>query len=188
MVIFLTKFSPNCANLMLLILLDSNCTDSLKESLASALRHSRNEAERTYDRRMAGERKAEAISLTRDFAEESVFDISARPGTSNQQVETPQHDGEFQTGDFVGLIEESSTLSRPQILIGQIHSFPEAGKVSLLWYQCKKNLYALKLDGTTWIEDKTCIVPVDMSHAKNKPGQYRLTTSLRSIHKALASE
>ena len=81
----------------------------------------------------------------------------------------------------VGLIEEGSTSSKPLVLIAQVQSYVDEGKVSLLWYECKKPLYSLKLDGNRWIEGTDCLVAVKMNHAKNKPGCYRLATGKRYL-------
>ncbi|KAL9989676.1 hypothetical protein ACROYT_G004246 [Oculina patagonica] len=49
-----------------------NIADSLKASIAAGLRHSRNQAEKTYDRRTANERQEQAVCLVREYAEESL--------------------------------------------------------------------------------------------------------------------
>ena len=166
-------------NIVCCISSDRDCTDALKTSLASALRHSRHEAERTYDRRMSNQRKEQALSVTRGFAEESLSE--KQPAMSSQARE-------FEIGEFVGLVEEGSALNKPLILIGQIQSFLEDGKVSLLWYTSRKNLYSLNLDGNQWVEDMACLTAVTMNPARNQPGRFRLATSLRAIHKTLMDQ
>ena len=42
-----------------------DCDDSMKDSLAAALRHTREQAQRTYNRRTANEKKAAALELAR---------------------------------------------------------------------------------------------------------------------------
>lgn len=171
--------------------LDRNVTDSLKSSLAAALRHSRNQAEKIYDRRTLNERKEEAVSLARGFAEESLGpapsggqNTQEPNGPAESQSLSDSHDG-LKPGQFVGLSEEESTLKKPKVLIAQVHRLLPNRKVSLLWYKPHKNLFKLELDGQDWIEDVDCVVPVNMEPANNKPGWFRLGITVREIHKTI---
>lgn len=47
----------------------SDCSDAVKDSLASAMRHTRRHAQETYDKRTATQRKGAALSLAAQFAE-----------------------------------------------------------------------------------------------------------------------
>lgn len=71
--------------------LHRNIADSLKASIAAGLRHSRNQAEKTYNRRTANERQEQAVCLVREYAEES---LGNRPSDwlgwlCNQQANKP---------------------------------------------------------------------------------------------------
>jgi len=168
-------------------------SDALKASLASALGHSRKQAEKTYDRRTAAERKESAVRVAREYAQ----DIISNPGATETETETtgtdtshvqPPTNTNLRLAQFVGLIEEDSTLRSPKVLIGQVHAFLANGKVSLLWYKAYKNYFKLELDGEQWIEDVTCLVPVQMKAVRNKVGLYSLNNSLRSIHRSLSDD
>lgn len=86
----------------------------------------------------------------------------------------------------MGVVEKDSTLNRPKILIGQIHSFIGSADVSLLWYKnISSGLYKLELTGDRWIEGQDSLVPVILKAAKNRPEVYQLCTSPRQIHRAV---
>ena len=160
--------------------IDSDCTDALKTSLAAALRHSREQAQRTYDRRTTNDRKQLAVSMAREYAEEQ-FEEDPDDGRADKETEQP-----FQPGEFVGVVELDSTLNRRKILIGQIHSFVGKADVSLLWYKnISSGLYKLELTGERWVEGQDSLVPVTLKAAKNRPGVYCLCTSPRQIHRAV---
>lgn len=134
---------------------------------------------------MATQKKGQAVSLARDFAQESMDNPpEASPSTSRAT-----RDGDhLKLGQFVGLVEEGSSLDTPKVLVGQIHALLPDGNVSLLWYKnAGGSLYKLELDGQ-WVESATCLVPVSMTAAKGKAGVYRLGTSPRTIHKAVMDE
>ena len=89
-------------------------------------------------------------------------------------------------GDFVGLVEEGSTLSSPKIFLGQVQFMASPSEVSLLWYKrLRHDLYKLNLDGAEWKEEIACLVPVKVRAAKNLAGVYKLLTSAREIHKKI---
>ena len=159
--------------------INSDCTDALKSSLAAALRHSREQAQKTYDRRTANDRKQLAVSLAREYAEEQ---YDEDPDSAHDD------DGEqpFELGEFVAVVEQDSSVNRPKILVGQIHCFVGKREVSLLWYQnISGNFYRMELSRGQWLESQDSLVPVVLRPAKNKPGVYRLMTSPRQIHKAV---
>jgi len=164
-------------------------SDALKASLATALGHSRKQAEKTYDRRTANEKKECAVRVAREYAQ----DVISNPGVTETTAADTSHvqppaTTNIKLAQFVGLIERESTLRSPKILIGQVHAFLANGKVSLLWYKAYKNYFKLELDGDQWVEDVACLVPVEMTPVKNKVGLYRLNNSLRSIHRSLTDD
>lgn len=150
----------------------------MKDSLAAALRHSREQAQTTYDRRTANERKSAALELARRKAEE---DAEPRPGPSN----CPQQP-EVGIGDFVGLVAEDSTLQKPSVFLGRVQAFLPDGQVCLLWYKnVGGGIYSLQVDSSQWLESKESLVPVEVSAAKGREHAFRLRTSLRTIHKSV---
>ena len=67
------------------------------------------------------DRKTMAVQSARSFAEDWLDQGSQDDQASGGgQLETPR----VKPGDFVGLVEEGSTLSSPKILLGQIQSNP----------------------------------------------------------------
>ena len=134
----------------------------MKDSPAAALRHSREQAQSTYDHRTANQKKALALELARDT-------------TSPHKI-----------GDFVGLVEERSCLQQPRVLLGRLYAFLPGGQASLLWYKCAgAGLYCLEVDGSQWVESVSSLVPVKVKPAKGKTNCYRHCTSLRTMHTAV---
>lgn len=162
-----------------------DCTDALKASLAAALRHSRQQAQRTYDRRTANDRKRLAVDLARDYAEDRLDE-----GSDGGQAQPQSSDDcPFKAGDFVAVVEEDSRLNCPKVLIGQIHSLGQEGEVSLLWYKnVSKNFYRLQHGSGQWRESVDSLVPVTVKVPKNRPGLYQLCTSPRQIHKVVFAD
>lgn len=152
----------------------------MKDSLAAALRHSREQAQSTYDRRTANERKAAALELARQKAEEEPGGSDATPGPSKSEPSQP----DIATGDFVGLVAEDSTLQKPSIFLGRVQAFLPDRQVCLLWYRnVGGGIYSLQVDGSQWLESRESLVPVEVAAVKGRPHTYRLRTSLRTIHK-----
>ena len=118
---------------LLLSFLNRDTTDALKASLASALRHSRDQAEKTYDWRMANKRKECAVRVTREYAQDIISNpaMTETTHTSTASVEPPATTN-TKPAQFVALIEDGSTLRSPKILISQVQSFLDNAKVSLL--------------------------------------------------------
>ena len=147
-----------------------DCSESLKESIARALRHSRAEASRTYDRRGSSERKQSAVR----YAQSQAQSVLGEPGSDE---ESPK------CGDFVGVVEEDSSLKQPKVMIGQVNYYREED-VHLLYYKAvpsKRNVCTLCLDGNPWTESKNSLVPVKMRGTKIQ-GEFRLYTPPREIH------
>ena len=158
----------------------SHCDDALKDSLAAALRHSRDQAQTTYDRRTAIEKRAAALELARRKAEEGPDQEALR---HNKQ---PSEEPELAVGQFVGLVGEDSTLQKPSILLGRIQAFLPDHQACLLWYRhTGGGVYSLEVEGGEWLESRDALIPVSVAPAKGRPHAYRLRTSLRSIHKAV---
>lgn len=155
----------------------SDCDDTLKDSLAAALRHSREQAQNTYDRRTANEKKAAALDLARRKAEEGPDRQAV--GASDQPSEP-----DVGVGQFVGLVGEESTLQKPCIFLGRVQALLPDGQVCLLWYKnVGGGVYSLEVDGSQWLESKDALVSVRVAAARGRLHSYRLMTSLRSIHK-----
>ncbi|KAJ7382969.1 hypothetical protein OS493_031746 [Desmophyllum pertusum] len=124
--------------------------------LTGKMKHSK-----TYDKRTANQRKELAVTLARDYAEEE-FEDGAEQGPIH-----PPDNCVFKPGDFVGCIEESSTLNSPKVLIGQVHSLRGNGDVSLLWHRkIAAGLYSLELDGEEWLEAKESLTAVSLRAAR----------------------
>ncbi|KAK3729296.1 hypothetical protein QZH41_002214 [Actinostola sp. cb2023] len=79
------------------------CSDSLKESIASALRHTRKQSQTTYDRRTANEKKKGALSLAEEFVRASSSAMESR-----KDYEAGDESCSFGIGDFVALLEQVS--------------------------------------------------------------------------------
>ena len=155
----------------------SDCDDTLKDSLATALRHSREQAQNTYDWRTANEKKAAALDLARRKAEEGPDRQAV--GASDQPSEP-----DVGIGQFVGLVGEESTLQKPCIFLGRVQALLPDGQVCLLWYKnVGGGVYSLEVDGSQWLESKDALVSVRVAAARGRLHSYRLMTSLRSIHK-----
>ncbi|XP_048579149.1 uncharacterized protein LOC125560859, partial [Nematostella vectensis] len=157
---------------------DSQCTDAMKDSLASALRHTRKQAQLTYDRRNSSEKKSLAVSLASELAENTIESLSAQPSDRNAGLDK---------GSWVALTVEGSTLANPNILLARIQNLMPGRKASLLWFKAtaEKGLYAFHYDKASWIESLDALVPVQVKEIKNSPGLYKLTTSLKKIHRAV---
>lgn len=163
------------------IVISRNCTDPLKESVAAALRHSKRQSQVTYDRRTSMQRK----SLACDFAQaESENFQQSRDQPRARNSTTPSA---FKAGDFVAVVEESSTLKSPKVLIGQILHFLDKGEVSLLWYKRCDNssTYYMVLDGKQWVEHQDSLCAIEMVPVRGKMGHLKLSTSLRLLHKSV---
>ncbi|EDO26348.1 predicted protein, partial [Nematostella vectensis] len=150
---------------------DSQCTDAMKDSLASALRHTRKQAQLTYDRRNSSEKKSLAVSLASELAENTIESLSAQPSDRNAGLDK---------GSWVALTVEGSTLANPNILLARIQNLMPGRRASLLWFKAtaEKGLYGFHFDEASWIESLDALVPVQVKEIKNSPGLYKLTTSL----------
>ena len=157
-----------------------DCTDSLKVSLASALRHSRKQAQATYDRRTANQKKRMAVDLARDYAEGRLEE-----GEAATAREPEEGDEGVNRGDFVGVVAEESTYPSPKVFIGQVQSIRE-NEATLLYYKhIGTNLYKLELSVEEWKENIDSLVPVQFQATKKRAGVYKLMTSTRTIHKVV---
>ena len=161
----------------------------MKNSLAAALRHSRDQAQRTYDRRTANEKKNMAVGLAKRCARGQLDSDSSDSQTECEQEEqdqdTPSSNASIKPGQFVGLVDDNSTWLQPRVWIAQVQSLANR-QASLLWYKrVAANTYKLELTGTDWKESLDSLVPVEMQAKKDASGTYKLLASTRSIHKAV---
>ena len=160
----------------------SDCNDAMKDSLAVALRHSREQAQSTYDRRTANQKKEAAVRFAREKAESAM----EQEDDGGEQSPTSDDQSGVSVGEFVGLVMDDSTLTDPSVLVGRVQELLSGSRASLLWYKHKGGgLYSLEVEGRPWIEDLNALVPITMKPARGKVDCYRLTTSLRTIHKAV---
>lgn len=93
----------------------------------------------------------------------------------------------FKAGEFVAVVERSSSLKSPKVLIGQVLHFLGKGEISLLWYKRFENTanYYMVIDGNQWIEHQDSLHAIKMTPVKGKSGHFKLSTSLRCLHKAV---
>ena len=153
----------------------------MKESLAAARRHLREQAQSTYDHRTVNQKKALALELARSRGEQP--ERLPPPADHDPDDETASP---HKIGDFVGLVEERSSLQQPKVLLGHLQAFLPGSQATLLWYKCvNAGLYCLKVDGSQWVESLSSLVPVKVKQAKRKSNCYRLCTSLHTIHNAV---
>lgn len=149
-----------------------NCTESTKDAIAAALRHSRAESQRTYDRRTANQKKAPALSFARRHADQAL-------GESAVGEDFPH----FPVSQFVGVVQGDSTARRPHVFIGQLMYY-SGSEAHLLWYKAmpsKRNTYSLCLDGSPWVESAASLVAVEMKPGA-RHGEYKLHTPLKRVH------
>ena len=154
----------------------------MKESIASALRHTRRQSQTTYDRRTANEKKKGALSLAEEFVRASSSAMESR-----KDYEAGDESCSFGIGDFVALLEQGSTLREPKVFVGQIQSFHlDKRQVTLLWYKhIRGSEYTFQFEREPWIENIEALLPVTMKAMKKTAGVYKLGRSLISIHKAV---
>ena len=158
----------------------------MKESIAIAMRHSKREAERTYDRRTSVERKRQALS----FAHRQInrFENDEENEDDEEQRSVPEAATPFELGQFVGCVRDASTLAKPKILLGRMLRKDNRG-IQLLWYRNlkgrkAKNLYKLCLDGDEWIEKPESLLPVTVA-PNGEIDTVLLKTDTKEIHKAV---
>ena len=135
----------------------SSCDDAMKDSLRVALRHLREQAQSTYDRRTANQKKTPALQ----FARKKAGAVMEREDDGGEQSPRSDNQSDVSVGDFVGLVMEDSTLNDPSVFVGRIQELLPGNQVSLLWYKHKDDaLYSLEVEGGRWIEDLSAIVPI----------------------------
>ena len=147
------------------------------------MRHSREQAQKTYDRRTHNDKKAAAMELARTVAEDFVprerakeADLPA-PSTAHRK---------FKPGDFVACVEEGSSEKKPRLLVGRVLFYLNDQELSLQWYSRKMaNAYSPSFDGKQWVESEPALAAVEMSRLKGKPDFLSLRTSVRAVYKAL---
>ena len=150
----------------------------MKESLAHALRHTRRQAQATYDKRTLTQKKSKAMRFARQEAEQTTQVDSELPDLGSISADQRK----FKPGEFVARVEHGSTLSKPRILLGRV-SYYESNEVVLLWYKhINGTIYQLQFDGSSWTENQDRLHSVKVSATK-KNDTYTLLTSARTIHK-----
>ena len=122
----------------------TNCGNAMKDSLVVALRHSREQAQSTYKRRTANQKKTPALQFGRKKAEAAI----EWEGDGSEQRPRSDDLSDFLVGDFIGLEMEYSTLNDPCVFVGRIHKLLPGNQVSLLWYKHKVSLPEAKLIAT----------------------------------------
>lgn len=183
--IFSSLFSPSSVILQILTQtlfydFNRNCTDSPKVSLASALRHSRKQAQATYDRRTANQKKRMAVNLARDYAEGRLEE-----GEAVTASEPEEGSAEVNRGDFVAVVAEESTYLSPKVFNGQVQSIRQKEATLLYYKHLGTNLYKLELSVEEWKEGIDSLVPVQLQATKKQAGVYKLMTSNRTIDKTV---
>ena len=116
-----------------------------------------------------------ALELATEFAE--------------KEEETTSKHNNLKAGDFVGLIEEGSTASKPLILIGQIQCFLKSGVARLLWYEeGRRGIYSFAFQEDPWEESVEAMVAVNKEVVRDRPGSFTLKTDQKVIHQLLSAE
>lgn len=140
----------------------------------------------TYDKRTALQKKKPALLFAKNCLPGG-DDITA-PGPTDDVV-TRKRGSEFTPGQFVAVVEESSTLKEPKFHVGRvIHSSQTTEDVPLLWYKrVKGSLYKPEFQGSPWTESCDSLIPVRMTPSKKIPEVYSLSTAARTIHKKVFS-
>lgn len=153
-----------------------DCDEQMKDSLAKALRHTRREAEETYDRRTAAERLNLALDLARGQAEEGLLPKTLE---APQDSEEPEED-DIRPGQFVAQVEPESTLQAPRILLGRVQTILENRTASLRIDRVLIRSHWTGRSGQrVWMH--WCLSGSRVK--KKKPQAYRLKETPRSIHK-----
>ena len=119
-----------------LSLFHSERTQSVKDVIAAASRHSRRQAQTTYDHHTVHDEKRLAIDY-------------ARTSSAKTLAESASASYVPKAGELVGLVEKGSTARHPKILVAQVQ-YSVGKDIHLLWYEPVKgmqNCFKLKLDG-----------------------------------------
>ena len=147
----------------------------MKESLASALRHSQRQAQVTYDKRNKSQRNREAVTFARFCAESEAVNVQESQANPARQ---------FEAGQFVAFVQEGSTLAKPKVLLGRVIHYTTNDQLALLRYRSiGSSQYKLDFDTGRWIETESNLFPVQVKGV-GKVDIYKLTTSARTIHKS----
>ena len=116
----------------------------------------RQQAQMTYERRTANERKTMTLELTRIKAEEEPADFEAAGPSHRPTTSEP----EISVGDFVRLFAEDGTLQKPSIFLGRVQANIPAGRPGALTI-CMGNP---EIPGRIQME---CFIPVKIFRKKN---------------------
>lgn len=149
------------------------------------MRHSKREAERTYDRRTSVERKRQALSFAHHQVNRFEDD---EDDEENEMPKAAKAASSFELGQFVGCACVGSTLDKPDIMLGRIQHKNNKG-VELLWYKNvkdrkSKHLYKLCLDSARWNEKRESLVSVIVSPT-SEIDTVLLKTDAKDVHRAI---
>ena len=124
-----------------------------------------------------------------DLAQSMAENFDEGPSTSSSPDSCPKEvkERKFKPGDFVGCIDEGSTASKPLVFIGCVHYYISDDEVSLLWYSRDSTGFHLQFHGKQWTKMQDSLVKVTMTPMQRRHGYYTLSTSPRTIHKALTA-
>ena len=138
-------------------LLSSDCNDTLKDSLANTLQHSREEAQATYDRRTAVEKKSNSSFLGKGSSTASITSHSPRAPIRTRKTEDKE--ASENRAEFLLLWWNPSVHCRNQIFCFHVC------KPCFLreWQPC------LHLYGMFCPESLDSLIPIFVKPAKGRP-------------------
>ena len=162
---------------------------------ARAMRHSRHEQLRTYDKRTSSDKVARAVNHTATQAATALFGppvlLNDGPSTStgHQTSSSKKRDvSSPAVGDVVGMAEDSSTDEDPVVLLGKVvRVYPDTREFLLAWLKPIRNkraapTFKLSVGKDTWVESFDSLVfPLDVVYDEGS-AKYTLRTPFRDIH------
>ena len=157
-------------------------------NLATSMRHSVREQQRTYDRRSSGE-KISAVVHTVANELNSVLGVESHTGGQVKAADCDQIQAEEceycpAIGDIVAVVETSSTVQTPVIILGKVlRVFPKEQEVLLAWLRPHgKKVYRLVVGSDSWKEPWSSLIhPIDVSF-NDKTNLYTLRTPTVELH------
>eukprot|EP00731_Ephydatia_muelleri_P033649 Em0034g31a len=168
---------------------DDGVPEHVLVQAARAMRHSRKEQCRTYDKRTSSDKVAFAVDLSATQAS-SALGIAAGPSTSSRKASKIKKSKlPPSVGDIVALAEDASTREHPVILLGKVlRIYPDSREVLLAHLkQVEKSRksrpdYKITAGRDAWVEGFDSLVfPIDIAYDTAR-GVYSLRTPVRDIH------
>ena len=168
---------------------DDGVPEHVLVQAARAMRHSRKEQCRTYDKRTSSDKVAFAVDLSATQAS-SALGIAAGPSTSSRKASKKKKCKlPPSVGDIVALAEDASTREHPVILLGKVlRIYPDSREVLLAHLkQVEKSRksrpdYKVTAGRDAWVEGFDSLVfPIDIAYDTAR-GVYSLRTPVRDIH------